>query len=920
MHSYLPFIVIGLTTGSVYGLAGTGLVLTYKTSGIFNFAHGSVATLSVFVMYWLRTEHGWPWPVAAFLSVFVLGPVLGVLLEYMARILANVSDVLKIAATIGLVIIVLAIGDIWYGSTTNSFPPYLPTSTVRLVGVNVGWDQITVVLISLFSTGALYYFFRFVRLGYAMRGVVDDPTLIAMTGVNPAHVRRWAWIIGSTFASLSGVLLAPSLSLNGLILTELVVQAFGAAAIGYFSSLPLTYLGGLLIGVAGALTTKFVTQVPSLSGLPPGLPFIILFVVLVVTPRARLAIKRYVPNLKMSEPYYAPPFIRAGSGVVAVAVLAIVPLVVGTKLAVYSSALVGVILFLSLGLLVRVSGQVSLCQYAFAAVGAAAMGHLAHGFGIPWLLSLFLAGLIAVPIGAIIAIPAIRLSGVFLALATLGFGILLEQMFYTMNFMFGPTTSGIPVPRPGFSIGSRHFDTDTGFYYVILVFTVLAALAIVGIMKSRLGRVLGAMADSPLALETLGTSVNISRVMVFCISAFMAAVAGGLSASLFSFAVGSEFGSFSSLTLVALIAIIPIGAPWYALVAGASLEVIPAYINLGRINDYMSLLFGVSAVLAPLTLARHPGAPQAVRRLAEGIDARIPRRARPTPELAPVVHNVQGDGLEIRSLSVAYGGALAVQNLSLTAPTGKITGLIGPNGAGKTTTFNAACGLVHPTHGQVILHGNDVSSLGPASRARRGLGRTFQRVELFDSLTVRENIEMGREAIMAGGNPANHLAGTPSDKSLIRAATEEAITLTGLSPILDRLVGDISTGQKRLVELARVLAGPFDMILLDEPSSGLDAQETEHFGRILVEVVEERGAGILIVEHDMALVRQVCDQVWVLDFGRLIFNGSTANMLTSETVKAAYLGSEGVEETLRQAGTTTTDASADGSKTGTTVQ
>ena len=438
-------------------------------------------------------------------------------------------------------------------------------------------------------------------------------------------------------------------------------------------------------------------------------------------------------------------------------------------------------------------------------------------------------------------------------------------------------------------------STDKGFYYVILFFAVLSALTMVGIMRSRLGRILGAMSDSPLALETLGTTVNVSKVLIFCISSFMAAIAGALSASLFSFAVGSEYPSFSSLTLVALIAIIPIGAPWFAVVAAAGLEVIPAYINLGKINDYLQILFGVSAVLAPLTLARHPGAPPAVRRLAERANAAITRRSKPAAPTLDVAHTVRGVGLEVRDLEVRYGGAVAVAELSLTAPTGQITGLIGPNGAGKTTTFNAACGLLRPSEGKIFLHGQDVSDLGPPARARRGLGRTFQRVELFNSLTVGENIQLGREAILAGANPVTQLVASPADKTLTRAAAEQAIALTGVAPILDQRVGDISTGQRRLVELARVLAGPFDMILLDEPSSGLDAPETEHFGRVLSQVVSEWGIGILLVEHDMALVRQVCDQVWVLDFGRLIYQGSAAAMLESEIVKSAYLGSEGTQ-------------------------
>ncbi len=892
MHDFLPFIIIGLTAGSVYGLCAVGLVLTYKTSGIFNFAQGSIATLAVFVFFWLRTQHHWPWPVAAVISVLVLGPIIGVGMELMARIMANVADVLKIAATIGIVITVLAIGDIWYGSVTTSFPAYLPASTFRLLGVNVGWDQLTVFLISLFATGALFYFFRYVRMGSAMRAVVDDPALVAMTGESPLRVRRWAWVIGSTFATLSGILLAPSLSLNGLILTELVVQAFGAAAIGYFSSLPLTYVGGLVVGVAGALATKYVAQVPSLSGLPPGLPFIILFLVLIFTPRARLATRRYVPTIRFPEPYYAPPRVRGLSAVVIVFVLGLVPHLVGVKLAVYSSGLIDVILVISLGILVRVSGQVSLCQYAFAAVGAAAMGHFTSGLGLPWAVALLLAGLVAVPIGAIIAIPAIRLSGVFLALATLGFGILLEQMFYTMSFMFGPTTAGIPVPRPNFSIAGFNFGTDTGFYYVILFFAVLAGLTMVLIMRSRLGRVLGAMSDSPVALETLGTSINLSKLLVFCISSFIAAISGALAASLFSFAVGSEFSSFSSLTLLALVAIIPIGAPWFALLAGAGLEVIPAYINLGKVNDYFSILFGVSAIVAPLTLARHPGAPQAVRRLCRRIDQALPHRRRPEPPPVEIPRTLRGDGLQIQDLQISYGGSRAVDDLTLVAPTGSITGLIGPNGAGKTSTFNAVCGLVTRENGHILLHGSDLANIGTPARARRGLGRTFQRVELFNSLTVRQNVELGREAILAGGNPRTQLFARRGEAALIDAATEESVALTGITDILDRTVAEISTGQRRLVELARVLAGPFDMILLDEPSSGLGAAETEHFGNILTEVVASRGVGMLLVEHDMSLVHQVCDKVWVLDFGRLIFDGTAAEMLNSEVVKAAYLGSE----------------------------
>ena len=905
MHYLLPFIVVGLTAGSVYGLAGTGLVLTYKTSGIFNFAHGSVAAVAAYVFYWLVDQHGWPWPLGAVVAVLVLGPVLGLLLELVARLLDGASHVLKIAATVGIVVGVLAVGDIWYGNTTAAFPHYLPTSTIDVLGAYVTWEQIIIVVVSLAGSAALYAFFRLSRLGTAMRAVVDDAQLLSMTGQSAVAVRRWAWVIGSTFAALSGILLAPSLSLNGLVLTELVVQAFGAAAIGWFSSLPWTYVGGLVLGVGGAIATKYVASVPSLAGLPLGLPFIVLFVALIATPRRKLAARRFVPQVQLSRPYVAPPRMRVIGGVIAVAVLLFVPGWVGPYLPVYAAALADTILFLSLGLLVKVSGQVSLCQYAFAAVGAAAMGHLAGGLGVPWLASLLLAGLITVPIGALIAIPAIRLSGVFLALATLGFGILLEQMFYTMSFMFGSTSSGLEVPAPDIRIGGLDLSSIQGMYYVILVFAVLAAVGSVLLVRSRLGRLLSALSDSPVALETLGTAANVSRVVVFCISAFLAAISGALTASLLNFVTGAEYASFNSLTLVAMVVIIPSGTPWYALIAAAGLDIVPAYLKVEHITDYLQILFGVSAVLAPITLSRQVGMPQPLRRLIDRADKALPRprRRRPapvSPRNAPVGHRPApaepsvARGLVVRDLTVAYGGALAVESLGLTAPTGTITGLIGPNGAGKTTTFNAICGLLRPGSGRVALHGHDVSRLGPAARARLGLGRTFQRAELFESLTVRENVSLGRECVLAGANPLSQLIPRRHDHREIATARDEAVEMTGIGPLLDLPVSELSTGQRRLVELARVLAGPFDLILLDEPSSGLDREETAAFGAVLRGAVAARGVGLLIVEHDMALVQQTCDRVWVLDFGRLIFNGTPAQMLGDQAVRAAYLGGDPV--------------------------
>jgi ABC-type branched-subunit amino acid transport system ATPase component len=247
-------------------------------------------------------------------------------------------------------------------------------------------------------------------------------------------------------------------------------------------------------------------------------------------------------------------------------------------------------------------------------------------------------------------------------------------------------------------------------------------------------------------------------------------------------------------------------------------------------------------------------------------------------------------GLTVRGVTVRYGGAVAVEGLDLDVPKGRITGLIGPNGAGKTSTFNACTGLIRPSAGLVILDGVDVTAAHPQQRARLGLGRTFQRMKLFESSSVVTNVALGREALLAGGNPWRHLRQSRRERRAIAAAAADALALCGISHLAEASVADLSTGQRRLVELARVVAGGFSLLLLDEPSSGLDVHETDEFGRVLGQLVDQHGVGILLVEHDMRLVMSVCTHLHVIDFGRPIFEGTPEETQASPVVQAAYLG------------------------------
>jgi ABC-type branched-subunit amino acid transport system ATPase component len=248
-------------------------------------------------------------------------------------------------------------------------------------------------------------------------------------------------------------------------------------------------------------------------------------------------------------------------------------------------------------------------------------------------------------------------------------------------------------------------------------------------------------------------------------------------------------------------------------------------------------------------------------------------------------------GLEVRNLMIAYGGNVAIRDVSFTVPPGMISGLIGPNGAGKTTIFNACSGLLRPVAGSVHFLGEEVTKRSAASRARMGLGRTFQLPQVVNGMSVERNVQLGPESRLIGNNPLRLMGGSRAQQRTLKEAAQNAMEECGISAKRSILMGSLSTGQRRLVELARVVAGGYKILLLDEPSSGLDDEETHEFGEILQRIAL-RGRGILLVEHDMSLVMSVCRHISVLDFGHLIFEGGPTQVQGSAVVRSAYLGQE----------------------------
>jgi branched-subunit amino acid ABC-type transport system permease component len=643
MSTLLPLLVAGISTGSVYAVAGMGLTLTYKTSGIFNFAQGAIAAAAAYLFFVLRVEHGMPWPLAFAITLLVFGVIGGSVLELISRPLADVPIAQRIVASVGLLVAIDGALLVIFGPDFKKLPEYLGRSVHQISGAYFSTSDLIKALIALAAAVGLGAFFRSTRTGRAVRAVVDDASLLDLTGVSPARVRRTSWMIGSGFAAIAGMLIAPLLNVDVNLLTLLVVHAFGACAIGRFTSIPMTYVGGLVIGVAEQVVQKYTTSHPNLVDLYPATSFLVLLLVMVCIPRSKLIEVGRMIRQQPPRPSELPTQLRVAGIVVGVALLLFGPFYISPiRLSTATSALAMVILYLSLTLLVRISGQVSLCHVALQGAGAALFAHaISHGglsvlnLGLPWPVAVIAAGLMTVPIGLVIALPAVRLSGTFLALATLGAGLLIGQTAFRYGILFGATGS-VPTPRPSGA------DGPWAYYYVAVAVVLLSAVLVKVIERARLGRLLRALADSPTALSTLGANVTVSRNLAFALSAFLAGVSGAILGGVAQHSNSTNYQALASLSLIAILAISGAigggGTIIPAFVAGAVFTFLPSYATSGseKAAYVFQMAFGVFAVAAAL-LSNGRGSRLFGTLAARGQEqrGRSPVRAR-TDELAAV--------------------------------------------------------------------------------------------------------------------------------------------------------------------------------------------------------------------------------------------------------------------------------------------
>ena len=553
MDQFVTFTILGLSTAAIYAVAASGLVVTYTTSGIFNFAHGAIGMLAAFLYWELGVEQGLPGPIPLILVVCVAAPLFGAAIERVIfRGLEGTSEVTKLVVSVGLLVALMAAAVIFWPPQNRQIPGFFHPNKFEVLGTNVTWHQaiivVTAVLVAFGLRGLLFG----TRTGVSMRAVVDDRPLARLNGANPDRASMLSWAIGSGLAALAGVLIVSEVGLTVIPLTLLVVNAYAAAVFGRLQSLPLTFLGALVLGLGqsysiGYLPTDWTFFGYSLAGLRSSIPVFLLFIVLMVIPQARLRghgvlrSREFIPSTGLAR-----SILNALALVVVVALA--VPFLSISNTFLLSAGLATAIIMVSLVPLTGWGGQISLAQMTFAGIGAVTMAKVG-GDGTLW--GLVAAAALTAAVGAVVALPALRLTGIYLALATLAFAVFMDSMVFPQQRLgLGTSLEVGRLDLPGLS-----FDGDGAYTILLAVSFGLLGVGVAALRRGPFGRKLLAMKDSPAACATLGLNLTMTKVGVFALSAGMAGLGGALFGG-FREIINPEFFSFVQSLPILLLAVV----------------------------------------------------------------------------------------------------------------------------------------------------------------------------------------------------------------------------------------------------------------------------------------------------------------------------------------------------------------------------
>ncbi|GAB2982891.1 ATP-binding cassette domain-containing protein [Amycolatopsis acidiphila] len=900
--THLVFLLLGLGNGAVFGALALALVLTYRSSGVLNFGTSAIALHAAYVYAFLRqgkllllvpglpvsVDIGDPLSfIPALIVTLVVSSLFGLVLYVLIfRPLRTAPPVAKAVAALGVSLVVSGIVAERLGTTPVAVKPIFPTELWKFGTLRMSSDRIYFALTILVVAALLGLVFRYTRFGLATRASAESERGAYLSGVSPDRVAAYNWMLSSAIAGLSGILIAPIVPLVPLAYTLFIVPALAAAILARFQLVFVAAAAGLVIGMLQSETQYLQTHLSWLpkSGLPELVPLVLILLVLVV--RARPLPTRGALILRTLGRAPRPRLVIPMAVLGVIVVVAALFVLQDRFRAGLIVSLIMAIIALSVVVVSGYAGQLSLAQLTLAGAAGFVLGPLGNDLHLPFPLAPLLAAVAAAVLGVVIGLPALRIRGLTVAVVTLALAFALEAFWFrNLDFV---SSSGVAIPEPelfgwDLGIGAGLAYPRVTFGILCLLVLVVVAMGVAWLRRSGLGSQMLAIRANERAAAAAGVNVVRVKIVVFAIAAFIAGLGGALLAYQQRTITYDAFSAVSGLSLFATVYLAGITSISGGILAGFCATGGLVFIIVDEVVGTGGWYVVVSSVLLILTVIMNPeGIVGPAHQKLAAVRAKRETAVAPVespPEPVPLRSEKPGraDLLSVRGLGVHYGGVVAVDDVTFDVAGGTIVGLIGPNGAGKTTLLDAVSGFAEHT-GTVVLDGRSLEDLAPHERVRAGLGRTFQALELYDDLSVEENVAVGLTA-------SHGRRERPPEEALRRV-----FSLLDLASLRTRPAGELSQGQRQLVSIARALVGQPRVLLLDEPAGGLDTAESTWLGERL-KVIRDSGVTIIMVDHDMGLVLSLCDEVRVLNFGKVIAAGTPAEIRADREVAAAYLGS-----------------------------
>lgn len=956
-------VLAALTVGATAGPLTASLLMKVAPRKV-RVPAGTIVAALVTVGLVAAAKAGLP-TVAAVAVGIISGASLGYLVERVfVRSLRAQGPTAQTVGTVAALGLIVAVGAKVFGTGGENSVKLFPEKFIEVAGGSIKFGEIMLFFIALAITGGLIMLFQKTDLGLVMRGTAENRRAAALMGVDPDRITALTWIMGGSLAGISGIMLASVTNLHPYVLSLQALGAFVAALLGGMASLPGAVAGAVIVGLTQAIFPNlgFFENIQGVEQL-----FLALVAVGAMVTRGQ----RIVGGDVRSESIAAAGARTAKRGlgglattkrplaILGVGLFILFPFVAEFSLVANANrAAAYTMIAVSLVILIGWVGQISLGHAALVGIGAYSTGWIAQGLGIPFPLSLPLGATAAAAIAALLGIVAVRVRGLFLAVATLIFTWMSSEFLFRQDwFIKHFRIDNVSIGREG-SFPFFDFSQARTLYFAAWATVALALLAAANLRDSKTGRAFFAVQGSEMAAASLGIDVTRYKLLAFSISGFLAGAAGSLIMS-DSRVVGPDDFAFNRSLLFVAIAVVgglrslggSVGAGLiFGLIdvlflkvdflqgylevfsAGLLAIVLLAYPGgvaalgsqiahtIGRITPLIRFLTridrGIDTFLLDLTWAKQRAIELIRARLeAPALDmvvafdgpaapAALPAHAPnvPTPAApssspsGPIVlaPNREDRPIIVRSqnVTVRFGGLTAVNDVSMQVREGEIVGLIGPNGAGKTVSFNSIAGIVVPTEGSIYLGERDVTNSPVHLRARLGIARTFQVLQLFPALTIFENLLVGTH-LQNDTDVIAHLTASPravAAEAAARQRVKDVVDLLGLDAVVDAYPGDLPFGTLRMVEVARALVTDLKFVMLDEAFSGLDDKETDALVEALMKVRARLGVTLLLIEHDVKLIMSVCDYVYCLDRGTLIAEGVPAEVQRNAAVIAAYLG------------------------------